>query len=85
MCAVVVCLVSGGRDREIKAWNTETGEELCVLLGHKAEVTALHLTDGGRMLISGDSSGSLLVRAQPVVDRHADRLCPSRVCLPIAS
>lgn len=39
----------------------ETGEESCVLLGHKAEVTALHLTDGGRILVSGDSSGTILV------------------------
>ncbi len=42
-------------------WNTETGEESFVLLGHKADVTALHMTEGGGMIFSGDASGTLLV------------------------
>lgn len=53
--------VTGGKDREIKVWNVESGEEVCVLLGHKAEVTALHLSEVGRTMISGDSNGTILV------------------------
>jgi WD40 repeat protein len=61
--------VTGGKDREIKVWNVETGEEVCVLLGHKAEVTALHLSEVGRTMISGDSNGTILVGG-----------CQDRVC-----
>ena len=62
-------VVAGGKDREIKVWNIETGEEICVLLGHKAEVTALHLSEVGRTLISGDSNGTILVSGplRPIV------------------
>ena len=53
--------VSAGEDKEIKIWNIETNEEVCVLSGHKAKVTALHFSDGGRFVFSGDGSGLLLV------------------------
>jgi hypothetical protein len=47
----------------VKIWNLETSEEVCVLMGHKAKVTALHFSEGGRFVFSGDASGLLLVRS----------------------
>ncbi len=58
----VVPAPAAGEDKEVKIWNLETSEEVCVLMGHKAKVTALHFSEGGRFVFSGDASGLLLVR-----------------------
>jgi hypothetical protein len=52
---------TGGKDREVKVWDLVKSEEICVLLGHKAPITALHMTEGGRFIFSGDAAGVLLV------------------------
>lgn len=54
--------VTAGADLEIKAWDLATGQEACVMLGHKHAPSALHFTAHGEFLISGDVSGTVMVK-----------------------
>lgn len=54
-------IVSGGRDRTLRLWDIETGQELRSFLGHRGEVTCLALTQDGRWLISGSADKTVRV------------------------
>ena len=53
--------VTGSADRTVKVWNTVTGEEICVLVGHSTTVTAVALSLDGKLLVSGDEDGDLML------------------------
>jgi len=44
-----------------QVWDLAQGTESCVLLGHKAPVTALCLAEDNSLLFSGDAGGTLMV------------------------
>jgi WD40 repeat protein len=49
-------LVSSGYDGTIRLWDLSTGRQLRKLVGHEGSVTALALSDDGRVLVSGGGS-----------------------------
>jgi HEAT repeat protein len=52
-------LVSGGRDYEIRLWDTTTGKEQKRFPGHTSAVTALAFDREGRRFLSGSHDGSI--------------------------
>jgi WD40 repeat protein len=54
-------LVSGGWDRTIKFWDTETNGEICCLEGHPDGLSALAFSPDGAQLASADWSGTVKV------------------------
>jgi serine/threonine protein kinase/WD40 repeat protein len=55
---------SASDDRTIRVWSSE-GDEVAVLQGHLAEVSALAFTADGRSLLSGGEDGMILIHHIP--------------------
>lgn len=56
-------LVSGGTDKSVLMWNTETGEQQGErFTKHRAFVSGIALSADGKLLASGDRSGAIYVR-----------------------
>jgi len=53
--------ISGSRDRTIKVWDVESGEELLTLTGHTSLVEAVAVTQDGKHVISGSDDNTLKV------------------------
>ena len=53
--------VSGSRDKTLKVWDLETGEELRTLTGHWERVSCMALTPDGRRAVSGSLDQTLKV------------------------
>ena len=71
-------IASGSRDRTIRLWNAETGQELQILEGHRNGVTTVAFSPDGRTLASGswddyimlwDANTGKLLRT---LDKHTD-------------
>ncbi len=50
-------LASGSDDQTVRIWDVETGRMLTILRGHKATVVNVRFIDGGKGLVSLDTSG----------------------------
>ena len=46
-------VLTGSLDTTLRVWNIENGEELMILTGHSASVTALSVSPDGRYVASG--------------------------------
>jgi WD40 repeat protein len=68
------------REGNIHVWNVTTGDEVAVLHGHDARITALAVAEGGLRAISGAVDGSLvlwdLARSEPDTWQRAVLLPP---------
>jgi WD40 repeat protein len=53
--------ISASRDRTLKVWDVESGQELRTLTGHTAGVTAVAVTPDGRQVISASEDKTLKV------------------------
>jgi serine/threonine protein kinase len=52
-------LASGGADRRIRLWNTDTGKIIYTLDGHQESVTALQFMPNGKILISAGADRTI--------------------------
>jgi serine/threonine protein kinase len=52
-------LASGGADRKIKLWNTDTGKIIYTLDGHQDVVTAIQFMPNGKILASGGTDRTI--------------------------
>ena len=60
-------LVSGGRDREIRVWDIESGNLVAALTGHSRQVFAIAVSPDGNTIASGGLGGDVrLWRRQPL-------------------
>lgn len=59
-------------DKTVRIWDAKTGRELTVLTGHKSELRLVRFVDNGRILVSVDRSGLIMV--WPTVDLPKDGL-----------
>jgi len=48
-------VVSGSRDKKIKLWSVETGQEIKTLVGHSDAVTYVAFSSDGEKIVSGSS------------------------------
>lgn len=54
-------LASGGKDRDVRLWDVESGETLRVMKGHNDKVQALAFTPTGDMLLSGGEDNQIIL------------------------
>ncbi|MFN6477929.1 NB-ARC domain-containing protein [Nostoc sp. DedQUE07] len=54
-------VISGSRDKTLKVWDWQTGEQLRTLVGHSDSVYSLALTPDGKYVISGSVDNTLKV------------------------
>ncbi|NCQ94376.1 MAG: hypothetical protein GPJ13_04130, partial [Microcystis aeruginosa W11-06] len=52
-------LVSGSRDKTIKLWNVETGQEIRTLKGHDDYVRSINFSPDGKTLVSGSADNTI--------------------------
>jgi len=52
-------IISGSKDKTIKQWNVETGENVRTLIGHSGTVTSLCISTDGKYLVSGSKDTSV--------------------------
>lgn len=80
-------LASGGADRQLKLWNTDTGKIIYTLDGHQDAVTALQFMPNGKILISAsadctlgfwDIDGKKLIKQIAAHDQKIHALAVSR-------
>jgi eukaryotic-like serine/threonine-protein kinase len=58
-------LVSGGRDRSLRAWDTASAELLTSLHGHMRQVLCMAASPDGQVLCSGDLEGQIRIWRGP--------------------
>ncbi|KAF2282879.1 hypothetical protein GH714_043363 [Hevea brasiliensis] len=74
-------LISGGQDRSIKMWDTNTGSLIRTLYGCLGSVLDLSLTHDNRSVIAASSSNNLYVwdansgRVRHTLTGHIDKVC----------
>ena len=54
-------VVTGSRDRTVKVWNLEDGEQEGISMEHESEITGLTVTGDGTKIIGGDKDGKIKV------------------------
>ena len=52
-------IVSGSEDKTLQLWDTETGEMLQTLEGHKDEVWAVAFSPDGKCIVSGSEDKTI--------------------------
>ena len=52
-------LASGSDDNTVRLWNTNTGESLGILTGHKSDVNSVAFSPDGRMIVSGSDDDTV--------------------------
>ncbi len=65
-------LASGGRDRRVRIWDWDTGEQLMMLEGHTAKVAGVGWSDDGRVLASVDTEGHVQVWSDRAIEAVAN-------------
>lgn len=74
-------LISGGHDRAVKMWDTNTGSLTCTLYGCVGSVLDLAITHDNRSIIAASSSNNLCVwdvnsgRIRHTLTGHMDKVC----------
>ncbi|KAK0587217.1 hypothetical protein LWI29_019331 [Acer saccharum] len=74
-------LISGGQDRSIKLWDTNTGTLISTLYGCLGSVLDLSITHDNRSVIAASSSNNLYVwdvqsgRVRHTLTGHTDKVC----------
>ena len=74
-------LISGGQDRSIKTWDTNTGSLSHTLYGCLGSVLDLSITHDNRSIIAASSSNNLYVwdvttgRVRHTLTGHTDKVC----------
>jgi WD40 repeat protein len=54
-------IATGGWDRTVHLWDSESGDEIRTLTGHGRTVISLAFSPDGKWLVSGDTLGTILV------------------------
>lgn len=54
-------VVTGGRDRQVRAWSLENGHPLWVMQGHRRDIDAVALSQNRRLVASGSKDGTILI------------------------
>lgn len=72
--------VTGGEDDKAFVWNTQTGEVIHTIEGHKDTVIVAHFSHDGSYLATGDMAGEIQVRSNNL-QTYNELILPIRLSL----